>query len=318
MADISLQYLDQPLNNVSIAYQNDDFFGEKLFPVVPVRERSGRYWVFAKEKFRLYETIRAPKSEAREIAPWTLSNNAYYCDDHSLKDTISDEERAASQDTDLEINTVENLTDAILLDLENRIKNLILANAGGLAFNVTLGSGTIWSDYVNSDPVAAVEQQKTLIKQQIARTPNTFAVSYPVYAALRQHPKIIDRFKYTQVGILSPDNLKSVFDVDNFWVLGAEYDTANEGQSPSLNFVWQNATGQNLALLAYIDPKGPGRRTIMPGMTFRWTFGAPDLQGVLTKRYRVEAKQADVIEVHRYDDVELTVPQAIGLWQNAA
>jgi len=31
-------------------------------------------------------------------------------------------------------------------------------------------------------------------------TPNTMAVSYPVYAALRQHPRIIDRFKYTQVG----------------------------------------------------------------------------------------------------------------------
>jgi hypothetical protein len=46
MADISLQYLDQPLNTVSVGYKNDDYFGERLFPVTPVKKQSGRYWVF--------------------------------------------------------------------------------------------------------------------------------------------------------------------------------------------------------------------------------------------------------------------------------
>ncbi|MGH9355105.1 MAG: hypothetical protein ACRD10_03160, partial [Terriglobia bacterium] len=245
MADISTQYLDQPLNNISVGYVNDDYFAEKLFPPTPVKMRSGRFWVFGKEKFHRYETIREPKAEAREIAPWALSNSPYFCNDHSLKDSISDEERASSDGTDLEINTVQNLTDAILLDLEMRVQNLILG-AGSTVPNVTLAGTTQWSDYVNSDPVSAVEAQKTVIKQAIAKTPNTLAVSYPVYAALRQHPKIIDRFKYTQVGILQADHLKSVFDVDNFWVLGAEYDGANEGQSPSLNFIWGKS-----AVLAY-------------------------------------------------------------------
>ena len=91
MADISLQYLDQPLNTVSVGYKNDDYFAEQLFPLVPVKKQSGRYWVFGRERFRQYETIRHAGAEAREIAPWSLSNNAYFCDDHSLKDKISDE-----------------------------------------------------------------------------------------------------------------------------------------------------------------------------------------------------------------------------------
>ncbi|MGH7866221.1 MAG: hypothetical protein ACREP9_00990, partial [Candidatus Dormibacteraceae bacterium] len=128
MADISLQYLDQPLNNVSVGYVNDDYFAEKLLPVTPVQKQSGRYWVFGKEKFHRYETIRHAKSEAREIAPWSLSNNAYFCDDHSLKDAISDEEKSNADNTDLEINTVENLTDAILLDLEIRAMNLLMGS----------------------------------------------------------------------------------------------------------------------------------------------------------------------------------------------
>lgn len=303
MADISLQYLDQPLNNVSVGYVNDDYFAEKLFPPVPVKQRSGRYWVFGKEKFHRYETIREPKAESREIAPWSLSNSPYFCNDHSLKDSISDEERAGSDNADLEITTVQNLTDAILLDLEIRVMNLLLGPSGSLP-NATLAGTSQWSDYVNSDPIAAVEAQKIVIKQSIAKTPNTLAVSYPVYSVLRQHPKIIDRFKYSQVGILQADHLKSVFDVDNFWVMGAEYDTSNEGQSPNLQFVWGRT-----AVLGYIPPSAQRLQPAL-GYTFRWLFGAPDLGGTLTKRYRVEPKTCDVIEVHRYDDIQLVAPQA--------
>ena len=320
MADISLQYLDQPLNNVSVGYKNDDFFGERIFPIVPVKKQSGRYWIFAKEKFRQYETIRHAKAEAREIAPWTLSNNPYYCDDHSLKDAISDEERSNSDGTDLEVNTTENLTDAILLDFEIRARQALINNVGSLSFNTTLSGTSQWSDFTNSDPIAAVEQQKTVIKKNIAMSPNTLAVSYPIYAALRQHPRIIDRFKYTQVGLLQAEHLKSAFDVDNFWVMGAEYDSANEGQSPTLNFIWGDRTSvsppvNSIALLAFI-PNEPTRRVPALGYTFRWLFGAPDLGGTLTKRYRDEKRTSDVIEVHRYDDIELTAPLAGGIWQS--
>ena len=301
MADVSLQYLDQPLNNVSVGYQNDDYYAERLFPVVPVQKQSGRYWIFGRERFRQYETIRHAGAEAREIAPWSLSNNAYFCDDHSLKDKISDEEVANASGTDLEITTTENLTDALLLDLEIRVANLVL---GGAVPNTTLSGASQWSDYINSDPVSAVEAQKTVIKMAIGKTPNTLAVSYPVFATLRQHPRIIDRFKYTQVGVLDEGSLKTAFGVDNFWVMAAEYDSATEGQAPNLNFVW----GKN-ALLAYVVPE-PRRREVTLGYTFRWLFGAPDLGGTLTKRYRVEAKSADVIEVHRYDDIEAVAPQA--------
>jgi len=270
MADISLQYLDQPLNNVSVGYRNDDYFGERLFPVTSVRKQSGRYWVFGKEKFKQYETVRPARAEAREIAPWSLSNSPYFCDDHSLKDAISDEELANSEGTDLEVNTVENLTDAILLDFEIRVMNVMLG-ANTPVPNTTLSGTSQWSDFVNSDPIGAVEVQKTVIKQAIAMTPNTLAVSYPVYSTLRQHPRIIDRFKYAQVGLLQADHLKSAFDVDNFWVLGAEYDTSNEGQSPALSFVW----GKH-AILGYVPPE-PRLREPALGYTFRWLFGAPEL-----------------------------------------
>src|SRR5207244_6330882 len=61
------EYFDQPLNNVSISYQNDDMFATRIFPVVPTPQQSGAYYLYGKEKFQQYETARAAKAEAREI-----------------------------------------------------------------------------------------------------------------------------------------------------------------------------------------------------------------------------------------------------------
>ncbi len=318
MPDISTTYLDQPLNNVSIGYANSDFFGEKLLPIVSADKQSGRYWVYGKERFRRYETARRAGSMSNEIAAWSLSNQAFLCADRSLKDKITDEDRANnSLGADLEVNTTENLTDSILLDLEMRAMELILGTsvpaAATLVPSSSLASTTQWSDFINSDPVAAVEAQRLVIGQAVSKYPNTFAVATPVHIMLRQHPRIIDRFKYTSLpqGFLSNDQLASVFDVKNYWVLDAKYDSAQEGQSPSLNYIW----GKN-AMLAVIDPE-PQPRSVTLGFTFRWLFGAPDLGGTLTKRYRREEITADVIEIHRYDDLQLAVPSAAFLWKTA-
>jgi hypothetical protein len=317
MADISLAYLDAPLNNVSLAYRNGDFVASRLFPFVPVDERSGRYWVFGFEKFRDYDTSRAPGAEAREIAPWSLSNNPYFCNGHALKDYITDEVRkSAHAGAQVEVTTVENLMQGILLKFEKTVA-AIIAGTSVPAPPVTVPtaplSGTSqWSDYVNSDPIAAIEAQRVAIEQAVSEMPNTLLVSYPVHLKLRQHPKIIDRFKYTVLpgGFPSEQQLASVFEVDNYIVARAKYNANAEGQAPpsALTYVWGSS-----ALLCYVPPTW-GLRMVTLGGTFRWLFGAPELGGVLTKRYRVEWRSADVIEVQTYYDPQLIAPLAGYLW----
>jgi len=310
MPAISTVHLDQFLTNVSVAYLNGDFFGERLFPVIPVDKQTDKYPVFGKEKFRLYEDSRRPGAEAREIDDWRLSADQYYCSGHAMRSPIPDELKANSDIPDLEIETVQNLTNAILLKLETAVYNAVFG-AGSSVSTTTLSGTSQWSDYVNSDPISAVEAQKITIFQTTGKLPNTLAVSYPVFNKLRQHPKVIDRFKYTQVGILQQDHLKSAFDVANFFVLSALQDTSNQGQTPSLTYVW----GKN-ALLCYV-PEVPGRRTIALGYTFRWTFGVPELGGVMVKRYREERRGSDVVEVHRYYDNKVVVPAVAYGWINA-
>ena len=326
MPDVSLTYLDAPLNNVSVRFQNFDFYAEKFYPVVPVKFQTGRvprYWF---EQFRTYEDIRMAGAESYEIAPWTLDMPPYFCVDHSLKDNIPDESRANNAlGGDLEVNTVENLTQAILLNLERFSFNKLMGTSSPV-YSTTLSGTSQWSDYQNSDPTAAVEAARVQITQTVAIQPNTFAVGFPVYVKLRQHPLLIDRFKYTDLpgGYLTVNQLASVFGVTNFWVLQSLYDTANEGVSTapsaatapasnttSLAFVW----GKN-AVLAYV-PEGPEKLQVALGYTFRWLFGAPELGGTLVKRYREERKSTDVIEVHRYHDQQNIVAGAAYVFLSA-
>src|SRR5438445_1290525 len=266
------EYFDQPLNNVSISYQNDQMFATRIFPVVPTPQQSGAYYLYGKEKFQQYETARAAKAEAREIAPWSLNAVRFYAQGKALKDLISDEEVANNMlGEDLEINTTENLTDAILLDLELGVANLVTTSSS--IGNATLSGTSQWSDFVNSDPVAAVRAQRLAIKKKIVKYPNVFAVSSAVHEILIQHPKITDRFKFNNAfpGIVTEEMFKAVFGVDEYWILGAEYLTSNEGQTPVLDFVW----GKN-AFLAYIPPS-PRRREIALRYIFQWLYGAPGL-----------------------------------------
>jgi hypothetical protein len=328
MPDISLLYLDQPLQNVSVEYSNDQLYAERIFPPVPVPYQTGRVPRFWFEHFRVYEDIRARLEESKEIAPWTLDMPSFSTRDHSLKDAIADEDRSNNMlGQDLEVKTVKNLTQAILLRLEVDAKNKCFG-VGTVVPGTTLSGTSQWSDYSNSDPIIAVENARVQIKRAISNTPNVMAVSYPVYVQLRNHPLIVDRFKYTHLptGYPSAEQLRSIFDVDQFWVLGAEYDSSNEGNSVMgsqsfhfplqstdsvLSFVWGNN-----AFLAFIDPS-PGKLQPIFGFTARWIFGAPELGGTLVKRYRVESKTADFIEVHRYHDLPVLVPGAMFTWTNA-
>jgi hypothetical protein len=327
-ADSLLNYNDPVLTNVSIGYKQDDLFSEMIAPPVPVEKPTGNIWVMGKEKFSIYETMRSAKSEAREIPAWARAQLKFNCQGHSLKDSL-DDFQAASADPglDWDITTTENLTQAIVIRQEYDYMNAIINGTGPLAPSTAITSGTpanLWSDFnnANSNPISDVETQRATIKKATGAKPNTLAVGYPVWQALIQHPKIIDRFKYTVLpnGFPTEGQLASVFQVDNFWVLGAIYNTAAEGQAPSTDFIW----GKN-ALLAVIPPS-PRKREVALCYTPFWTFSRSDggaamaggsaigglagNRGYLVRRYRIEAKRTDVIEIDKWYDLTFAVTAA--------
>ncbi len=306
MPDISMVHVDQALTNVSIAYHNAQYVADEIFPVIPVTKQSNKYFIYSKDRFRQVDDARRPGARANEI-DWSLSTDTYFAEGHALAQAIPDELRAnADQALDVDVDATETLTDLIYIQREMLIASKA-TDPTVVTQTATLSGTSQWSDYTNSDPLVAVEAQKANIQKQIGQLPNSLLVGYPVFQALRNHPKVLDRFKYTQVGIVQPDHLTAVFNVDNFLVASAVKNTAKEGASDSLDYVW----GKN-ALLFY-KPTAPGRRTVSLGYQFTWLFGA-NTGGFLVKRYRDESRTSDIVETQLYYDAKVVATNAAYLW----
>ena len=306
MPDISMVHVDQALTEVSVAYRNAQYVADSIFPVVPVSKQSNKYFIYSKDNFRTLDDARRPGARANEIE-WTLSTDTYYCEGHALAQAIPDELRAnADQAIDVDVDTTEVLTDLVYLQREILVASKATDNSV-ITQSATLSGNSQWSDYTNSDPITAIEDQKATILKQIGHLPNSILVSYPVFKSLRNHPKIIDRFKYSQVAVVQPDHLKSVFNVDNFYVGSAIKNLAKEGAADNLDYIW----GKN-ALLFYRPPVA-GRRTVSLGYQFTLAFGANN-GGYFVKRYRDEARTADVVEVQLYFDAKVVAANAAYLW----
>lgn len=312
--EVSLAHLDQFLTNYSIVYRNQEFVGGRLFPDFPVSKQNDRYPIFGFERFKAYNTERAPGSEANETPGWRLSNDEFYCDGKAQKQLIADELRAK---WDLapgpEVFTTEVLADIIDKQREIQIYNLIFGNSPVLIPGTTLAGLQQWSDFQNSDPVNAITSQRSTILLGCTKEPNTLLLGYQTWLQITQHPIIVDRFKSTSMpeGRPTDQQLCGLFNVDQIIVAKSLYDTAQQGLPHILNYIWGK-----IAILAYVPP-AQGSMMITPGTTFRWLYGVPKNEGMLVKRYRVEERSGDMIEYQTYYCVKLVTPGAMYVWKSA-
>ena len=86
-----------------------------------------------------------------------------------------------------------------------------------------------WDDDANGDPFTDIAYAQTTILQNTGFMPNRLLLSWSVYQALRKHPLVIDRIKYTNpayAGTITPNLLAEAFDIEEVVVSKAVYNSA--------------------------------------------------------------------------------------------
>ncbi len=310
MTGLNVVHVDQALTQISVAYRNPAFVAEELFPVVPVQKQNDLFFRFSKQHFKVENDSYRPGTHATRLEVDLDNRGSYRCDGHALELPIPDELREnADPGAQLEVEFTEKLTQAILLAEENNTQGKI--STTNIPQNTTLSGTSQWSDYVNSDPVPTVESAKETIQQATGALPNRLFLPRPVFRTLRNHPRIIDRVKYTGTGArrqLTPEDLADVFDVEKVVVPAALKQTVNRGQADSLTYIWGK-----IALL-YYTPDKPSLRTPAFGYAFLWVGLGAAYQ---VKRWREEGEDSEIIKVKKYYDLKIVEPNVAYLWQNA-
>ena len=135
--------------------------------------------------------------------------------------------------------------------------------------------GTKW-DVANSTPVEDIETQFFNVKKFTSFYPNRLVLGTNTYKALKNHDEFLQRIKYTERGIITPDVMAAVLappnqpespdDAFKVYVASSVYNSAHEGAADSMAFS-ATTTG---ALLCYANPN-PGIMAPSAGYIFTWT-----------------------------------------------
>src|SRR3972149_2040433 len=113
---------NQALTNVSIAYKNENYIGDQVFPGVPVAKKQDNYFVFDKSSwYRNRSGLRAPGTKAPR-ADYGVSTASYLCINDALAKEIQDEVRD-NADAPLapDVEAVAFVTDGLLLGMDIRV-----------------------------------------------------------------------------------------------------------------------------------------------------------------------------------------------------
>lgn len=259
------------LQNISVAYRNEEYVALQVMPAVRVSRESDKYYVYGKEAFKPVSTLRADGTPAN-AASYTLTTDIYSCEEHALVDNITQRMKDNAEAVlNLEIDTTELLTDKILLGLEIAVSDRLRSAANYNSSHVlTLSGGSQWNDFTNSNPLMDIDiTAKRIIQRDGGRVPNTMVVPFEVAQTLANHPKIVDLIKYTDPSLLTRSGLPKIFRGLNVLEANSSKDVSLSS-TPSMANIW----GKDV-VICYVDPR-PGLKKFSFGYTFMTPVTGPE------------------------------------------
>jgi len=304
-------HVNRPLGSIAVATIQDakNFIAQQVFPIVGVMKQSDRYFSYDRSYWmRAGAEKRAPATESAGSG-WKIdSNPQFFCDIWAYHTDLDDYTLQLADDPiDLHRDSVEFLTQKMMLRREKLFTQTFMSPGvwGGLL--TTNGSGKrvptdftpniSWSND-NSNPLADIAMLKTEITRTTSLEPNVLVVSHDVNERLKQHPMVLSRILYSQLGIATEELLAQFFGVDKYLVAKAVENRSQEGQTGDYDFI-----SDNKILLCYSAPS-PGILKPTAGYIFSWTgmYGASAM-GSRIKTMRMEHLSAERIEMEMAFDM---------------
>ncbi len=313
-------HVDAALSTIATAYMNPEeaLIGDKIAPMVSVPKQSDKYHIWDKAYWFTINVEPRASGDSYPEGLMKLSNDSFFAEIFHLAKRIADED-VSNEDPAVQQRqaAAEWISHQFALHRENKIATDFFTT-GVWDTDVTLTStsstarGRQWDDYANSDPIAAIDLGNQTMQKNTARRANTLAVGQEVHDILKEHPLLLDKYKYTGTGLLSQQQVADALDIQNYLVGAAVRNTANPEGTFTGAYVW----GKN-ALQLWV-PASPGLRVPSAAYTFIWTaLAGGNGFAVPITTIRDDLKDSDLIRgKHAFDDK--VVGSDLGYFHNAA
>lgn len=298
-------HIDAPLSNLAMAnFQTmGGFVASQVFPVVPVEKQSNGYYILDQNTYqRVPSTYRAPKTEARRIE-FKTSTDTYNAKNYALAgDNAIEDLSNADTAVRLRQNTIGIVTRGLLTDYEVRAANKAITGVSTVA---RMASADAWDAVSSADILTQINNAKLQIYSLTGLLPNTLVLDYRSYNYARRNALLFSKLQYATPGngLLSTDQLKSMFELDNIFISTAIKNNARENATASITSIWGPT-----ALVCYVPPTAESLALAAFGLSMRWTpdgMPAPFQVGLQTFA-GPGTKNIEVVETGYYQDEKVT------------
>lgn len=286
-------HIDAALSNISIAYKNERYLADQVFPPVEVPKQSDYFFTWTRDFWFRNHVQRREAGGVFQEAGLVLSQTQFNCLQKALAFPLADEV-IDNQDAaiDLEKAGAEFLADQFALDREIALKGKIM-DASAWGSNTTLSGTNQWSDYENSNPLGNVDTGVETVKKATGHNPNVALMNAEVYHRLRRHPDLLDLYKYTTTALLNEAQIAAAINVKKILVGDAIQNTANEGAAYTGAYIWDKN-----CILMYVAER-PGLMVPSAGYTFVWKQNGYTIP---IQRIRDDQRGRDVLQgKHSFD-----------------
>ena len=290
---IDLQF-DGRLTDVSVKYSNPTLIADLVLPPVTVPQIKGTYKKYSKdERFTVPHTYVGAKSVPNEVE-WNAEEDTFLCKDYGLQEFISQQEVDNSEAPfSLQSDTVDFLTELILLDKEIQLRDLIFDSTSYPSTHRIDGA----AGWGSASATAVVSQMQEAI-DACFMPPNVAVVDKATWRWIARNTELLSAVAGTNlpsqirtvpggtgagdpgragqgmgglVGITAPQ-LAAYLGLDAVYIGTAKYNTANPGATAVYDDVWKGDTQGGTGAMAFLRVGNPnfGLRDAVFASQFMW------------------------------------------------
>lgn len=307
-----IEYIkDELLTRIAVDYANASLIADRVFPRIDVDKETGSYYVYDKSKFTIEQDLRSGIARANRVDYGMSMANYGPLLEHSLEQGVTDREKKLMGEERSRRNATNNVMAKIMLNHEKTVADL-LTNTAVVTQNVTLAGNDQWSAvHADSDPFADIQLGlDTIDATGIIGDRKVLVLGYQVWTKLRNHALVTARLGNAALKVpASLEQLAALFDVDEVIVASAKYNTAKEGQTPSLSYVW----GKNAILMLMNSDAGIER--VNPGYTLQLTTEGASARYI--DRWDDRVVKTEFVRANDYFEAKLVAAEAAYLIKNA-